>query len=97
LNYPNPFTTNTRFFFEHNQRGEMLQAVIKVFTVSGRLVKTLEHSFYGEASLVNDIEWDGLDDYGDRIGRGVYVYEVKLKVLSTGESVSKYEKLVLLR
>jgi hypothetical protein len=97
LNYPNPFTTNTRFFFEHNQRGEMLQAVIKIFTVSGRLVKTLEHSFYGEASLVNDIQWDGLDDYGDRIGRGVYVYEVKLKVLSTGETASKYEKLVLLR
>jgi len=97
LNYPNPFTTSTRFFFEHNQRGEMLRAYIKIFTVSGRLVKTLEHTFYGESSLVNDIHWDGLDDYGDRIGRGVYVYEVRLKVLSSGESVSKYEKLVLLR
>jgi hypothetical protein len=97
LNYPNPFTNSTRFFFEHNQRGEMLQAQVKIFTVSGRLVKSLEHTFYGEASLNNDIQWDGLDDYGDRIGRGVYVYEVRLKVLRTGESVGKYEKLVLLR
>lgn len=97
LNYPNPFTTQTKFFFEHNQRGEMLQAHIRIFTVSGRLVKTLEHSFYAEASLNNDIQWDGLDDYGDRIGRGVYVYEVRLKVIRTGESVGKYEKLVLLR
>lgn len=97
LNYPNPFTTQTKFFFEHNQRGEMLQAQVRIFTVSGRLVKTLEHSFYAEASLNNDIQWDGLDDYGDRIGRGVYVYEVRLKVIRTGESVGKYEKLVLLR
>lgn len=97
LNYPNPFTTSTKFFFEHNQRGEMLQAHIRIFTVSGRLVKTLEHSFYGEASLNNDIQWDGLDDYGDRIGRGVYVYEVRLKVLRTGETAGKYEKLVILR
>jgi len=97
LNYPNPFTTQTKFFFEHNQRGEMLQAQVRIFTVSGRLVKTLDHSFYAEASLNNDIQWDGLDDYGDRIGRGVYVYEVRLKVIRTGESVGKYEKLVLLR
>lgn len=97
LNYPNPFTTNTRFFFEHNQRGEMLQAHVRIYTVSGRLVKTLEHTFYGEASLNNEIQWDGLDDYGDQIGRGVYVYEVRLKLLRTGESAGKYEKLVLLR
>ena len=97
LNYPNPFSTNTRFFFEHNQTGEMLQSFIRIYTISGKLVKTLQNTFYAEASLNQDLEWDGLDDFGDPIGKGVYVYEVTVKVLGKGETASKYEKLVLLR
>ncbi|MGB1041658.1 MAG: type IX secretion system sortase PorU, partial [Flavobacteriales bacterium] len=38
LNYPNPFTTRTQFFFEHNQSCEFLQVQVQVFTVSGKLV-----------------------------------------------------------
>ncbi|MCS7074314.1 MAG: type IX secretion system sortase PorU, partial [Bacteroidia bacterium] len=97
LNYPNPFTTKTNFFFEHNRIGETLDAQIKIFTLSGKLVKTIQSTFYASSGLTNHIEWDGLDDFGDRIGRGVYVYQLTVKVQRTGEQVSKYEKLVLLR
>jgi len=97
LNYPNPFTTNTRFFFEHNRNGEFIQAVIRIYTVSGKLVKTLTAQTLAEGNLFNTLDWDGLDDYGDKLGKGVYVYEVSVKVPSRGEHVSKFEKLVLLR
>ncbi len=39
LNYPNPFTTRTVFWFEHNRPGEELYVDIQVFTVTGKLVK----------------------------------------------------------
>ncbi|NJO25335.1 MAG: hypothetical protein HC867_05465 [Bacteroidia bacterium] len=42
LNYPNPFTTKTQFWFEHNRQGQELQVRIRIFTLSGRIIKTLK-------------------------------------------------------
>ncbi|MEZ5006575.1 MAG: type IX secretion system sortase PorU [Chitinophagales bacterium] len=95
LNYPNPFTTSTNFIFEHNRKGDVLDVRIQVFTVSGRLVKTLQETATSETRNVQ-IPWDGLDDYGDKIGKGVYIYKVSLKD-SSGDKVEQYQKLVLLR
>jgi hypothetical protein len=37
-----------------------------------------------------------LDDFGDRIGRGVYVYRLKVTA-ADGTWADKYEKLVVLK
>lgn len=95
-NYPNPFTTHTEFWFEHNQPGKQLFAQVQIFTVSGKLVKTIEKHILNEGYRSTSITWNGLDQYGDRIGRGVYVY--RLKVRTENYSVAeKFEKLVILR
>jgi len=95
-NYPNPFTTYTEFWFEHNQPGKQLYAQVQIFTVSGKLVKTIEQHILNEGFRSTSITWNGLDQYGDRIGRGVYVY--RLKVRTENFSVAeKYQKLVILR
>jgi len=95
-NYPNPFTTYTEFWFEHNQPNKQMYAQVQVYTVSGKLVKTLEQHILSEGYRSTSITWDGLDDFGDPIGRGVYVY--RLKVRADNFSVAeKYEKLVILR
>ena len=96
LNYPNPFTTRTSFFFEHNRPCNTLDVQIQIFTVSGKLIKTIDRTIACEGYRVDDIEWDGRDDYGDAIGKGVYVYRLKIKDLD-GSSAEKYEKLVLLK
>ncbi len=96
LNYPNPFTTRTQFFFEHNQSCEFLEVQVQVFTVSGKLVKTINEPVKTHGFRVDAIEWDGRDDYGDRIGRGTYIYKVKVTD-DEGNKVEKYEKLVLLK
>jgi hypothetical protein len=95
-NYPNPFTTYTEFWFEHNQPNKDLFAQVQVFTISGKLVKTLSKHVLNAGFRSTAITWNGLDEYGDRIGRGVYVY--RLKVRTENYSVAeKYEKLVILR
>lgn len=96
FNYPNPFTTSTGFQFEHNRPGDDLQILVQIFTVSGKLVKTINKSISSSGSRVADIRWDAKDDYGDKLARGVYVYRLKVKA-SDGSISDKYEKLVILK
>ncbi|MDR1226318.1 MAG: type IX secretion system sortase PorU [Prevotellaceae bacterium] len=97
LNYPNPFTQKTAFFFEHNRPYTGLDVMIQVFTISGKLVKTIRCSITESSTSLRSapIEWDGRDDYGDRLGKGVYLYKVKVRCKS-GETAEKVEKIVLL-
>jgi Peptidase family C25 len=101
LNYPNPFTTSTNFTFEHNLVGQVLDIQVRIFTVSGKLVKTILHQSNASGYRVNDVHWDGKDDFGDDIGKGVYVYKVAVRGTDlTGkksEIESKFEKLVILK
>jgi hypothetical protein len=96
LNYPNPFTTHTEFFFEHNQANEVLDIRIQIFTVGGKLVKTLTQESQQSGFRSQPIPWDGTDDFGDRLGKGVYVYKVEVRG-SEGKKAEKYEKLVILK
>jgi hypothetical protein len=96
FNYPNPFTRFTAFHFEHNRPESALDVLIQVFTVSGKLVKTLETSINTSGFKPAPVHWDGLDDYGDRIGRGVYIYRIRVRT-ADGEVAEKYEKLVILK
>lgn len=102
LNYPNPFTDRTCFQFDTNIAGEDLEVLIQVFTVSGRLVKTIEELIpANDGALRQDdcIEWDGKDDYGDQLARGVYLYQVRVRSQSGAElnGESSFEKLVILK
>jgi hypothetical protein len=101
LNYPNPFTTNTAFQFEHNLAGQTMDVQISIFSVSGKLVKTIQHNSAPESYRVTDIAWDGRDEYGDQLAKGVYVYRVKVRGTdAAGQQVlaeSDYEKLVILK
>ena len=96
LNYPNPFVNYTEFWFNHNKPNEPLEVQVQIFTVSGKLVKTINQLVQTTGNLSRNISWNGLDDFGNKLGKGVYIY--KLKVTSTTSNISseKYEKLVIL-
>lgn len=109
FNYPNPFTTNTEFMFEHNMPSQMLDVLVQIYTVSGKLIKTIQQTVIpetisstgqkidGEGGYrVNGIHWDGKDDFGDNIGKGVYVYKLTVKA-NNGMSAETYQKLVVLK
>ncbi len=96
LNYPNPFTTHTEFHFDHNRSGDDIDVMIQIYTVSGKLIKTISERFYISPAHISNIFWDGRDDFGDKIGKGVYVYKVSVKSLSDGNHKSKFEKLLIL-
>ena len=96
LNYPNPFSTNTTFQFDHNRAGEDLDIQIDIYNISGKLVKTLKATSYASKTHVSDLSWNGRDEYNDTLARGVYVYRVYVRSKQDGSKASKFEKLVIL-
>jgi hypothetical protein len=95
LNYPNPFTSKTKFFIEHNQCCTSLKVVIQIYTISGKMVKSIVQPVYNEGFRFDGIEWDGKDDFGDKLARGVYIYKVSITDDSKRKA-DKIEKLVIL-
>lgn len=95
-NYPNPFSTHTQFMFEHNMPNQNLYVSIKVLSMSGKVVKNIHTLVNTEGTRVSNIDWDGLDEYGERLGNGVYLYNLSVKS-QNGFSDSKLQKLILLR
>jgi hypothetical protein len=96
LNYPNPFVDYTEFWFNHNRPFEPLDVQIQVFTVTGKVVWTKNQLINTDGFLSREIIWDGKDDFGDRIGKGVYVYKITVISTLTNKRVEKFEKLVIL-
>ncbi len=103
LNYPNPFTTSTNFQFEHNLPYQNLDIQVQIYTVSGRLIKTIDRTIGAEDNTgyrVDDLAWDGLDEFGDRIGRGVYIYKIFVQASGAENETkqsSEFQKLVILK
>ena len=73
MNYPNPFAGGTSFTFKQNQLSS-LTVVVKVYTLAGRLIQSLEAVTIGDPFI--RIPWDGRDRDGDVLANGVYLYKV---------------------
>ncbi|MFK5959565.1 MAG: type IX secretion system sortase PorU [Lutibacter sp.] len=97
LNYPNPFVNYTEFWFNHNKPNELLNVQIQIFTVSGKIVKTINETVQSEGNLCRSLTWNGLDDFGSKIGKGVYIYKLKVISVNSNAKAEKIEKLVILQ
>ncbi|NJB82629.1 type IX secretion system sortase PorU [Wenyingzhuangia aestuarii] len=96
LNYPNPFINHTEFWFKNNRQGDPLEIKVQIYTLSGKLIKTIRSSTDNSDEIQRSVTWDGRDDYGNRLGKGVYLYKLVVKNSVTDEIDEKIEKLVIL-
>lgn len=96
LNYPNPFSTRTEFHFDHNRAGDDLEVMVEIYTISGKLIETLIAEVPSASAHVNALVWNGRDGFGDRIGRGIYVYRLTVRSKRDGAKTSKLQKIALL-
>ena len=51
-------------------------ATIKIYTVTGRLIKTLGPETTVRSPNQSRIDWDGRDEDGDELANGVYLYKI---------------------
>lgn len=83
LNYPNPFSTSTRFVFTLTGSSVPDQIQIQIMTITGKIVKHIDQFELGPVHIgknMTEYAWDGKDDYGDQLANGVYLYRVKMKI-----------------
>ncbi len=82
LNYPNPFSTRTKFVFTLTGTSVPDFMKIQIMTVTGNVVREIFKEELGNLHIgrnVTDFAWDGTDQYGDPLANGVYLYRVIVK------------------
>jgi len=80
--YPNPFSTSVRFIFTLTGSELPDEIMIRIFTVSGRVVREITQDELGLLRIGNnatDYAWDGRDEFGDQLANGVYLYKVYIR------------------
>lgn len=92
LNYPNPFSTSTRFVFTITGSEVPTNFKIQIMNVSGKVVKEIFEDELGPLHVGRNITryaWDGKDQFGDQLANGVYLYRVMTKL--NGENIKRKE------
>ncbi len=88
MNYPNPFSTSTRFVFTLTGSEAPDDIMIQIMTVSGRVVRTITENELGPIQIgrnITEFAWDGTDEFGDPLANGVYLYTIKVSL--NGEEI----------
>ena len=76
-NYPNPFNPDTWIPYQLKEDGNV---VIKIYTSSGQLIRTLDlgrrsSGYYTDKDKA--AHWDGMNESGEYAASGVYFYTIK--------------------
>jgi len=88
VNYPNPFTTATKFVF--TLTGSQIPDVFKIqiITITGKVIREINKEEIGNINIgrnISEFTWNGTDTYGDRLANGLYLYRVITKI--DGENI----------
>jgi hypothetical protein len=96
-NYPNPFRDHTYFSFEHNRSGESLSVEIRIYSIRGELIKTIQGVTKNSEFRINDIYWNGKGESGKKLESGIYIYKLFVRSLLDGVKNTANEKLVIIK
>lgn len=90
MNYPNPFTTSTRFVFTLTGAEVPDEMIIQIMTVTGKVVREITEDEIGNIRIgrnITEFAWDGTDEFGDQLANGVYLYRAKIQL--NGEEIKQ--------
>ncbi len=73
--FPNPMRSGSPTRIVVDAQGGAVNCLVRIYTVSGRLVRTLK-DFGGLGQI--QIPWNGLDDEGQALANGVYLYRIQV-------------------
>ena len=91
FNYPNPFTTSTAFVFTVTGSNVPQNIRIQIMTITGKIVKEITKMELGPLHIgrnITEYKWDGTDQYGQKLGNGIYLYRVITNL--NGRSLDKF-------
>jgi len=85
-NYPNPFNPSTTIEYSLAHASSV---VLKIYDVLGNNIRTLVNAkqIAGRKTVI----WNGRNDEGDRVGSGMYFYEI------VAENMVQVKKMILIK
>jgi flagellar hook assembly protein FlgD len=92
LNYPNPFSTSTAFVFTITGSEVPQNMKVQILTVTGKIVREITKEELGHLHIgrnITDFKWDGTDQFGQKLGNGVYLY--RFVTMLNGKRLDKYK------
>ena len=81
-NYPNPFSSSTRFIYTMTGPGSPPFYKIEILSVTGILVREITEEDLGALSPgahMTEYAWDGTDQNGNELAAGIYLYRLVVK------------------
>jgi len=95
INYPNPFFNETRIQVEHNRPDKELGIIINIYNLGGRAIKVIRTKISSSGFIIPPVIWDGKDDGGSKVGRGLYPYKI---IITTpeGETTAASGRMIIL-
>lgn len=95
-NYPNPFSSSTRFVYTLTGSKVPDDIQIQIMTMSGKVIKEISAEELGPLEIgrnkITNYAWDGKDNFGDQLANGVYLYRVLTRM--NGEEIKHRESSV---
>ncbi|MEO6000219.1 MAG: type IX secretion system sortase PorU [Chitinophagaceae bacterium] len=82
FNFPNPFHTKTTFRFEHDLDAQNVGVLVQIYTVSGKLLKSIKRTINTGGNRSCDIEWDNNNDSSGHILNGIYIYRLRVSSIN---------------
>jgi len=94
MNYPNPFSSATDFTFQHNNSGP-IDVQIFIYSIAGRKLKKIEQKNILDRFV--RIPWNGMDEDGNNLSNGTYLYKLVVNSVDGAESKSLISSFVIMK
>ena len=86
---------DTRISAGHNRPDRKIEIAINIYDASGRLIRILRSDEFSNGYQLSPVTWDGNDEGGRRVGRGIYPYSVTATT-EDGEVARTVGKMIIL-
>jgi flagellar hook assembly protein FlgD len=96
MNYPNPFSDVTNFYYHLSSDADKVE--VRIFTLVGRLIREIPYAS-DQNGINHSATWDGKDQDGDEVANGVYIYKITAEGMVNGkqEKTEVFGKAVVVR
>lgn len=95
FNYPNPFSAETKITGQLNRPGTVCDAGIRIFSLDGKLIREIRTTIPVNGFVLPPVTWDGTDESGNRVAKGMYMYVVTLTT-GDGETCRASGRMIIL-
>ena len=93
--YPNPFSNQTNFYFQHNKSNHNLNVSLNIYSIDGVLIEQISNTFNDPGYQIGPIVWRARDKYGEKLSSGIYIAQLNISS-SDGEFTTKSNRVILL-